>query len=461
MRAPDRFRRYLAAGLTGYLGLQALVIIGGNLRLLPLTGVTLPFVSYGGSSLLTSFVAVALLGIISDQADQEPAPLESVRPYAIIAGLLAAGILAAGLADAWWSVIRAPDLLARTDNPRRAIADRFVPRGAILDRNNQPINVTNGSTGNLERFYKYPLLAPVTGYTHRIYGQAGLESSLDPYLRGLQGNPSSVILWDYLLYGTPPPGLNVRLSIDLGLQKESDDLLGNLKGAVVLLNAQTGEVLSMASHPTYDPNKLDQIGALLPKDEHALLLNRAAQGTYPLGTAGPAFSAASGHPDQPTEANLVDLYQKLGFYSTPEVRMPVASAMSSSDIQSLRVSPLQMAIAASALSNQGVRPVARIALAVDTPQQGWVILPALGQPREAVAPELADQTASQYTVHNGTYWQWTGLARAGDEVDTWFLAGTLPNWKATPLGLAVLVEGNYPLSAQRIGQQLIQSAISP
>ncbi len=97
MRAPDRFRRYLAAGLTGYLGLQALVIIGGNLRLLPLTGVTLPFVSYGGSSLLTSFVAVALLSIISDQADQEPAPLESVRPYILIAGMLAAGILAAGL----------------------------------------------------------------------------------------------------------------------------------------------------------------------------------------------------------------------------------------------------------------------------------------------------------------------------------------------------------------------------
>ncbi len=336
-----------------------------------------------------------------------------------------------------------------------------MPRGAILDRNNQPIDVTRGTSGSLERFYGYPLLAPVTGYTHRIYGQAGLKSSLDPYLRGIQGNPSSVILWDYLLYGTPPPGLNVRLSIDLRLQKESDDLLGDLKGAVVLLNAQTGEVLSMSSHPTYDPNKLDQIGALLPKDEHALLLNRAAQGLYPLGTAGPAFSAASGHPDQPTEADLVELYQKLGLYSTPELRMPVASAMNSSGIQSLRVSPLQMAIAASTLSNKGVRPVARIALAVDTPQQGWVILPAVGQTHQAIAPELADQTASQYAAHNGTYWQWTGLARAGNETDTWFLAGTLPNWKATPLGLAVLVEGNYPLSAQRIGQQLIQSAMSP
>ncbi|MBU4224496.1 MAG: FtsW/RodA/SpoVE family cell cycle protein, partial [Chloroflexi bacterium] len=49
LRAPDSFRRLLAAGLTVYLGAQSVLIIGGNLRLLPLTGVTLPFVSYGGS----------------------------------------------------------------------------------------------------------------------------------------------------------------------------------------------------------------------------------------------------------------------------------------------------------------------------------------------------------------------------------------------------------------------------
>jgi cell division protein FtsW (lipid II flippase) len=49
--APDMFRRLLAAGVTAYFGIQSLLIIGGNLRLLPLTGVTLPFLSYGGSSL--------------------------------------------------------------------------------------------------------------------------------------------------------------------------------------------------------------------------------------------------------------------------------------------------------------------------------------------------------------------------------------------------------------------------
>src|SRR5512141_1004792 len=81
--------------------------------------------------------------------------------------------------------------------------------------------------------------------------------------------------------------------------------------------------------------------------------------------------------------------------------------------------------------------VARIALAVDTLQQGWVILPAIGQTSVALPAELADAAADRYTVHNGTYWQWTGLARANQEVDTWYMAGTLPNWKATPLALVV------------------------
>ena len=57
LRAKNSYQRYLAAGLTAYLVGQSILIIGGNLRLLPLTGVTLPFISYGGSSLLTSFLS--------------------------------------------------------------------------------------------------------------------------------------------------------------------------------------------------------------------------------------------------------------------------------------------------------------------------------------------------------------------------------------------------------------------
>jgi len=74
--ASDGFSKLLAAGLTFGFALQTFIIVGGILRVMPLTGITLPLVSYGGSSIVSSFIVVAGLMLVSNRANAE---VEGVR----------------------------------------------------------------------------------------------------------------------------------------------------------------------------------------------------------------------------------------------------------------------------------------------------------------------------------------------------------------------------------------------
>ena len=77
--ARDGFSKLLAAGLTAVFALQAVVIIGGVVRFIPLTGVTLPFVSFGGSSVIANMILLGLLLMISNDARRPPAPPAAER----------------------------------------------------------------------------------------------------------------------------------------------------------------------------------------------------------------------------------------------------------------------------------------------------------------------------------------------------------------------------------------------
>ena len=532
MKSDDTFHRLLAIGLVVHLVGQSILIIAGNLRLLPLTGVTLPFVSYGGSSLFVSFFELLCLLLISARQREmyafQPEKLKAQTNLNLfLSGGLMLALVGTALIAGWWSLVRAPDLLTRTDNPRRTIADRYVKRGSILDSRDHPLAESTGLPGDILRYYPYPALAPLVGYTNPVYGQAGLEASLDPYLRGLQGYPTLTLWWEHLLHGQPPPGLDVRLSLDLELQTTADALLTGHTGSLVLLNAHTGEILAMASSPTFDANKLDSTWESLVNDPSSPLFNRAAMGLYPAGNALGAFLLAASNEDPsgqftgtdlrdcalvPTgltwgeviaagcaepvkqlvsatnNQDLITLLDSLGLYTAPTFPVEMLSSSRPSNLSDpasyiaglnvdpetgahLQVSPLQMALVAATLSNAGERPAPWLVMAVDTPQSGWVMLPTAGQSQQALQALAADSTAQTLASSEMPIWQVVASGKKdtssalgtsrGYTGYTWYLGGTLPEWKGAPLAIAVLLEENNPQLALEIGQSMLQSAMYP
>jgi hypothetical protein len=163
--------------------------------------------------------------------------------------------------------------------------------------------------------------------------------------------------------------------------------------------------------------------------------------------------------ENPSEGDLTNLYSALGFFSAPELSLPVAET--STPGEDLRLSPLQMALAAASLSNEGVRPAPRLAMAVDTPAEGWVILPGASEPLSALQPQNAASAAEVYILTGTPFWLLTASAGTPAEPFTWSLGGTLPNWQGNPVVVVVLLEEDYPLLANYIAQELLESATRP
>lgn len=518
----NSFHRYLTMGLVFYFGIQSILIIGGNIGLLPLTGVTLPFVSYGGSSLVVSFSALLILLTISHQTPTMiDLPMTNQPRYAIISGLmivfLIVEIIVTSLISFWFM----PSLINRSDNPRWSIEDRFSPRGNILDRDNQVIITNEGEIGTYQRVSHHIPLFPVIGYTNATYGQTGIEASMYSYLRGIDVYPFSTQFLQDLIYNQPPPGLNVRLTIDLDLQQTADVLLedvylSGIAGTAILMNASSGEILAMASHPYFNAANLEAEWGSLIVDENAPLINRATQGVYPPGAALFPFLITSQidliqqWPDpesllpnfrqglicakQPAEPPtwetlvvngcqsvqadlaemagvdfLVELYQELGFFSVPSLQLNVAGASSSEIIDkaaiyrgegSFNISPLQMAMAASALSNEGILPGPRIVNAYQDPAGNWITLQKLSSNSQALPIEIANLVSTLLQTQNSPYWQVTATVTTDESKHvTWFTAGTTAEWQRQPIAVVVVLESDAPDLAESIGKSLMEQAI--
>lgn len=201
------------------------------------------------------------------------------------------GFLAIILALVFWSVARAPSILAREDNPRLVEAELRLQRGTILDRHGAILAQTTGEADQLSRVYPLPNIGPAVGYYSFRHGTAGIEEGYDAVLRGEEDDIADV--WRRQLLHQPQVGRDVRLTLDADLQETADFLLADYQGAALVLDVTTGEILAMVSHPGYDPNQLDEQFEALVADETAPLLNRAAQGQYQPGLALQPFILAA------------------------------------------------------------------------------------------------------------------------------------------------------------------------
>jgi penicillin-binding protein 2 len=133
------------------------------------------------------------------------------------------------------------------------------------------------------------------GYTgdERV-GIGGLEAWGEPYLAGQRGGKLRVVSpggqTTGLAESQPQPAQAIYTTLDRAFQMAVQDALGNFHGAAIVLNPETGEILALASNPTFDPNVFEAAGrdanalAAILDDPHKPLLNRATQGTYPPGS---------------------------------------------------------------------------------------------------------------------------------------------------------------------------------
>ena len=301
-RAKSDFSSMTSVGLTPTIVLQAFIIVGGVTRLIPLTGLTLPFVSQGGSSLLASFIAVGFLLRCGDEATgvgHEMANITGAFGANSQLGRVALGkrltnaliilsvliaLLVANITVIM--VIQAGDYQNMAGNNHTIAKQATVKRGTISTADGTVLaESVQADNGTYVRQYPAGDLAPqVVGYYSTKYGAAGLESTYNDTLTGEQHYATWLDVLNAQA-GITQPGNDIVLSIDSNIQRAAQSALEGYTGACVVIDPKTGAVLAMASSPTYNAGDYEAVlDAAAADDSITSLLNRATQSQYAPGS---------------------------------------------------------------------------------------------------------------------------------------------------------------------------------
>ena len=340
-RAKSDVSSFTAVGLTAAISVQAFLIIAGVTKLMPLTGVTLPFMSQGGSSLIASFIIVGLLLRAGDEGTgheslMEMAPAAIIGPSATatgpgdgshiskvlhgahvrgrygmltpesgILGRVALGnrltalvtvftcmfaILIANLT--YVQVVKAEEYQQLPNNNHTIARSAHVQRGAIITHDGVTLaESVQGEDGSYVRSYPQGQLASHTvGYLSTQYGATGIERTMNERLTGHADYSS----WTGALYsmaGVKMPGSSVVLTINSQMQMACEAALNGLTGAIVVLDPSTGAVLAKASSPAYSN---DQVPSLISSNEpSSALIDRSTNALYAPGSTFKVLSLAA------------------------------------------------------------------------------------------------------------------------------------------------------------------------